>query len=604
MFIAHLRLLATTDLHMQVQGYDYIRDQPVSGGLSALAPLITRLRAETPNTILVDNGDALQGGPLGDAMASGSLAPPHPMIDAFNALGYDAVTLGNHEFEYGLPWLDRQLADLQCPVVQSNMTFGGSGPDCPATVILDRPITCEDGATRTLRIGLFGVLPPQTANWMKHWLPDTAGVEDIYPAARAAVAQLKQAGAEIVIGLAHSGIGPDSTPTPGAENAVRSIAAIEGLDAVIAGHEHRLFPDPSYDGPPEIDIAKGQIAGTAVVSPGSLGRYLGVIDLDLAVDAADQWRVTDSTAQVLPAPPTEAPEITALPSVCRAHDGTRALMAQPLAQTARPLSSALAVIGQDGTAPIAAAANLQIGRNLMQVAGLDSDTLIVAVASYAAGSHKGPGGPITIDKGPVRRRDVAAIAPFNNPLTLVARSGQDIRDWLDFTSRLFHLSKTGGVTPLIDPRVPPYHFDTMFGLTYRIALDRPPRFDPEGAPNSERASRIIDLRHNGRAVGPEDIFHVVTSSYRARGGGAVAAVPEDSILALSQIGAQDALVDWLQTARTLPDTTAMPWQFEPVANSRVTFHVPAETPPELLDQPGLDATTEVTNGQRLCTLAL
>lgn len=167
-----LRLMATTDAHVHVYPYDYYRDmEDQTVGLSKVATLIDEARAEARNSLLFDNGDFVQGNPLGDLIGYErglKEGDEHPMIRAMNALRYDGGTLGNHEFNYGVPFLDKVLAKAAFPVVSANVVKGAATGDIRRAgtyvkpyVILDRMVTDEAGAAHPIKVGVIGVCPPQ-----------------------------------------------------------------------------------------------------------------------------------------------------------------------------------------------------------------------------------------------------------------------------------------------------------------------------------------------------------------------------------------------------------------------------------------------------------
>lgn len=159
---ARLRVLATSDLHMHLLPFDYFAQRPALGlGLQGVAALIARHRAECGNCLLMDNGDFLQGNPLGDWLAQNP-QEIHPMIEAMNRLGYDAVTLGNHDFNFGLRFLRQALAGARFPIVTSNVRLPLRSS---RTLLLRRGILCDDGVSRPVAIGVIGVMPPQTTQW-------------------------------------------------------------------------------------------------------------------------------------------------------------------------------------------------------------------------------------------------------------------------------------------------------------------------------------------------------------------------------------------------------------------------------------------------------
>lgn len=283
-----LRLLATTDLHGHLAGYDYFEDRPcIETGLARLASLIGTARAEAVNTLLLDNGDFLQGSPLVDYWArERGLSPGevHPMIAAMNALCYDAVTVGNHEFNFGLDFTLRALDGAAFPVVSANaVQREGASPAEDETlfapwVILERDLADAAGQARRLRIGVIGFLPPQTVLWDRALLSGLMSTRGIAEAARAHVPALRAAGADIVVALAHTGIAPEiapDTPEHEIEDAALPLAEVEGIDVIVCGHTHALFPAPGLPPAPGLDPMRGTLCGKPAVLPGRWGSHLG-----------------------------------------------------------------------------------------------------------------------------------------------------------------------------------------------------------------------------------------------------------------------------------------------------------------------------------------
>jgi 2',3'-cyclic-nucleotide 2'-phosphodiesterase/3'-nucleotidase len=247
-----LRILETTDLHMNLVGWDYYQDKAVEDfGLDRTVTLIKAARAEARNTLLFDNGDLLQGSPLGDYMAR--VKPPqpgqvHPAYKVLNALGYDAANVGNHEFNYGLPYLKRSLLGAAFPYVNANLVVDdGRGKPAEAAnvftpyVILQRQFTDETGAPQTLKVGVIGFVPPQVLLWDRQSLLGQVVAKDIPETARLLIPRMKAEGADIVVVIAHSGFERGETVFF-AENAVARLAEVPGVTAVLFGHSHGEFP--------------------------------------------------------------------------------------------------------------------------------------------------------------------------------------------------------------------------------------------------------------------------------------------------------------------------------------------------------------------------
>jgi len=196
----HLRIMGLSDLHMNIDGYDYFRDKVGRiGGLAQLAPVIEAARAEQPNAVLFDNGDTLQGSPMGDTAVEEPECWPHgvhPIIAVLNDLGVDCATLGNHEFNYGLPFLRQAMAGRTFPIVSSNITLTGSQePLFAPWVILERRFADEGGRHHDLKLGVFGVCPRQILKWDRHHLEGEVEVADLVEAAGLAMERLRQEGA-------------------------------------------------------------------------------------------------------------------------------------------------------------------------------------------------------------------------------------------------------------------------------------------------------------------------------------------------------------------------------------------------------------------------
>lgn len=220
---ARLRILATSDLHAYLRSWDYLKNRANPAvGLSRTASLIAKARAQVGCCLLVDNGDFLQGSPLGEVEASqvsDTVSAVHPMIAAMNLLRYDAVNLGNHEFSHGLDFLIRHLARAQFPAISANLVRR-LGADAlqddrlvPPSVIITRALADAEGLVHPLRVGFVGFAPPQTAIWESAKLGSMLAGRDMIEAAEAHVPKLRAQGADVVVALSHSGIGAQ-TPVP------------------------------------------------------------------------------------------------------------------------------------------------------------------------------------------------------------------------------------------------------------------------------------------------------------------------------------------------------------------------------------------------------
>ena len=574
----HLRIAATSDLHACLLGYDYYTDQPsLCHGLVRTARLIATARATAANTLLLDNGDFLQGSPLGDYVAQTRSSKPHPVMVAFNALGYDAGTLGNHEFNYGLPFLNRALAQVRHPIVSANIARRlGDTPLQDQTLvapfaILTRAVRDGAGKSHLLRIGIIGFTPPQTLIWDRQHLEGQVFARDIVVAAQAWVPVMRAQGADVVIALSHSGIGPLHAQ-PGMENASTALAAVPGIDALVTGHNHLIFPSPQHPTGPGIDAALGCLAGKPAVMPGHSGSHLGVIDLSLR-KTHDGWRVMGHASAVWPAaqaPASRAAESPVRRAASSAHKATLAWARRRIGQTPVPLSTYFSHVSDSAALHLVAAAQRGYAQTALRGTAWDELPILAAVSPFQVGGRGGAQNYTHIPAGDLSLRHAAALYIFPNTIAALCVSGADLSLWLEMAAGQFAQVPDGSTdAPLIDLDFPSFNFDHLDGLTYQFDLSQPARFTPAGAQINE-STRIRNLCHLGQPVDPDGQFIVATNSYRANGAGGFAGANPDHLVFSHQRLVRDVLRDHIASGP--PHVTSAPhWTFAPQPGTSVTF---------------------------------
>jgi 2',3'-cyclic-nucleotide 2'-phosphodiesterase/3'-nucleotidase len=583
---AQLRLLATTDLHFRLLGWDYLSDRASPDtGLARAAALIRRLRLAVPNSLLFDNGDFLQGSPLSDVVADGHDRGEdgiHPMIAAMNALGYDAATLGNHEFNYGLPYLTSALSNVAFPIVSANVLKRDGTPLVQPVVMLDRMLGNARGEAFPIRIGVIGLAPPQIARWDRIVLGGDISTRDIVETAAEMVPSLRAAGADIVVALAHSGIGHE-TAVPGMENAAVPLAALQGIDAVIAGHTHQVFPGPGFTASTAVDPAAGTVHGKPVVMAGFHGRHVGLIDLHLEHDGTS-WKTIAHATRAVPVAAVDDqsagsdPQIDALAAA--PHRRFVSDMRRRVGWTDTPIRSYFVLVAPDPGLQVVADA--QRARAQVLLSGLPEAKmpLLSAVAPFHAGGRAGCGAYVDIPRGPLRRRHASELYSYPNRLCIIALTGAQIADWLEFSAGLFCRLVPGVVEqPLIEPSFPSYLFDVIDGLSYTIDPTAAPRYDPHGNLIDPAATRICDLSLEGCPLDPERIVLVATNSYRAGGGGGAPVLRDARIVCSDARGVRDAVLDHMASQSPLSPVARQTWRFAAGAGTAAWF----DTAPAALD---------------------
>lgn len=564
--VARLRILATSDLHMNVLGYDYYSDQPTrSTGLANLAGLIETARAENTEglTLLLDNGDSLQGTPLGE-VAVQNPEQPHVLMRAFGHLKYDAVGLGNHDFNFGLDVLENILSESSCPVVCSNLKRL-SGPTAWAeSTFLDREITIA-GETVPIRVGILSVLPPQTLEWDAHLLRGKGSVEDMVPVAREMVHKLRQNNCDLIVALAHTGL-KDTEFHPHQENAILPVAQLDGIDALVAGHTHVLFPGAGADDLPNVNSETGHVHGKPVVLPGFAGSHLGLIDLNLTLTKTRKWQVLSSHSSLRRTIDAPRPsKLAALDEIANDdHQATRQEMSNPVGSSVDSLHSFFALFGTDRGLALVASAQASALRGLLAGRPEADLPLLSATAPLKSGGRSGPGHYTNIPAGQLFQRHVADLHVYPNTLAAAEVNGAELRNWLEMSAGLFRQAKPGAQDHrLIAADLPGHNFDVVFGVHYQVDVTEPRRFDPQGKLEHPGSWRIRELTFRGRPVTDDQRFVVAYNSYRANGGGRFPMVGTIRPIPLPQLSIRDILRDYL--LEKLPkdplEAETYPWEF-------------------------------------------
>jgi 2',3'-cyclic-nucleotide 2'-phosphodiesterase/3'-nucleotidase len=513
-----LVVAATTDVHGRLRGWDYYANAPDSlRGLSRAATIIDSLRrGVSVFPVVVDAGDFLQGNPMTYVAARVDTEIPHPVIAAMNAVTYDAVAIGNHEFNYGLPTLNRAMRQADFAMVAANVyTPEGKQAFRPWAI----------STRRGIKIAIVGATTPGSNLWDRDNLAGHLVIRDIVPDVRTAVRDARDAGAVVVIVVVHSGLNEPSsydTVTTGvaSENVAARLAhEVPGIDLLVYGHSHK-------------EMADTVIGGTLLMQPRNWAGSVAIAHLGIA-RRDGHWRVVSKRSTVVAtAHHKESPLVLAV-----TQEGHRA--------TVQYANAAI------GTTPVAWRADSA------RVAATPLIDFILDVERRASGAQLASTAAFSLDAslpaGPFSVARLSALYPYDNTLRAVKLSGAQLRAYLEQSARYFRQNADGSVD--VDPAIPGFNYDIVAGVDYTIDVSKP------------IGQRITTLNFNGRSVTPTDTFTMALNNYRQTGGGGFAMLRDAPVVYDRQLEIRQLLIDEVRRKGTLsPSDYFHPnWRIVPAA---------------------------------------
>lgn len=526
-----LRVMETSDIHSNLIDFDYFKDKPTEQfGLVRTAGLIKAAKGEATNAVLVDNGDLIQGSPLADYMVSKGLndGEAHPAHKLMNTMGYTVGNFGNHEFNFGLDYLKKAIAGADFPYVNANIIDEKTGKNLfTPYIIVDTPVKDRDGKEHVIKIGYIGFVPPQILIWDKANLEGKVRVNDITETAKKFVPQMKAEGADLIVAIPHSGFSQEPYKAM-AENSVYYLSEVLGINAIMFGHSHGVFPGKDFADIKGVNIEQGTVNGIPAVMPGQWGDHLGVVDLVLNNDDG-AWKVADAKAQARPI----YDKVNKKPLVVRddklasvideQHNATRTFVGKLIGKSPDNMYSYLALLQSDPTVQIVNNAQTDYTRRFIQG---DPDLADLPVLSAAApfkvgGRKNAPADFVEVEKGDMTFRNAADLYLYPNTLVVVKATGAEVTEWLECSAGMFNQINPQSEAPqsLVNwDGFRTYNFDTISGINYQIDLTQPAKYDVECQTVNPQANRIKNVTYQGKPIDPKAVFLVATNNYRAYGG--------------------------------------------------------------------------------------
>ena len=514
-----ITILGTTDLHGNINPIDYYTNKPDNRGLAKVATLIKRIRGEQPNVLLIDSGDTIQGSPLESFHGRKNNQPRDPMMLVMNSLKYDAMAVGNHEYNFGLKVLEKARQEAQFPWLSANTYETKTGKTHY------QPYLIRDVAG--VKIGILGLTTPGIPNWDNP--PNYAGLEFHNPILEAKkwVAVLRdQEKVDVVVVAMHMGLGEDLRTgevspgqVPHENDAVQIAKQVPGIDVIFMGHTHR-------------DVPSLYINGVLVTQANAWGRHLARADMYLE-KSPKGWQVYAKAARTIPTDDrVEAdPEVVKL---AEPYDReTQAWLGRTIGESAADLSAKDARFRDTAILDLIQKVQLEAGNaDVSMVASFNSEARIA--------------------KGPVSVRDIAGLYVYENTLAVLEVTGQQLKAALEHSAEYFKTYVPGKpITEQINEKIPSYNFDIAEGVNYELDISKP------------IGQRIQNLTFKGQPVKPDQKFRLATNNYRVNGGGGYEMYKAAPVVYRSSEEIRELIIDWLEKHKTVPIEPNNNWKLEP-----------------------------------------
>lgn len=520
-------ILSTTDLHGNIYPVDYYTNKPDGRGLAKLATVIKQARKDNPNLLLLDSGDTIQGTPLEYIHNKKNNTPPDPMMLVMDSLKYDAMAVGNHEYNFGLKVLEKARREANFPWLSANTYKTGTNQTAYDPYIIKE--------VNGVRIGILGLTTPGIPNWEN--TQNYAGLEfrETVSEAKKWIPVLREKErVDLVVVAMHMGIEEDlrtgeqnPSNVPNENAAIRIAREVPGIDIILMGHTHR-------------EVSSLMVNGVLLTQANYWGKHLARVDVYLEKSEAKdaRWRVVAKSARTIPMDDRVKADEEVLKIAKPYDEETQAWLGRVIGQSPAELTAKDARFQDSAILDLIQRVQLEAGK---------ADVSMTAAFNSEA----------RIPKGPVTVRDIAGLYIYENTLVTLEVTGKQLKDALEHSAKYF-LAYVPGKKPsdLVDDKIPSFNFDIAEGVTYDLDITRPV------------GDRIQNLKFKGQPVTPTQKLRLVTNNYRVNGGGGYTMYKNAPVIYKSSDEIRDLIIDWVERNKTIPSEPTHNWRLLPEAGAQ------------------------------------
>lgn len=474
----HLVVLASSDLHGNILGFSYEDNKPTTNnGMTRLYTYIEKVRGEGNPVVLIDAGDDIQGTIMTDDLYNKTPKEPHPIMQTMNYFDYDAMSLGNHEFNWGIKTMQQITGQGKFPILAANVVNKKTG----------KPVTGK-GWTMIKKAGLkIAVIGCVTPN-VPIWDGDKQGIEDYdylpgYVAVRNALAEINGK-ADIVIVSVHMGLEAEFDEEGGADSAQKILDENPGIDILHVAHYHIVVNEKQ--------------GNTVIGGVRDNGRDLARFDLEIDANK----KITNSTVQIVDMKDYEPhPAIAEIPLVKESHE-----------RTIDFIQGGGSGDGESGGASLGITTKRFQPEN--EIRGLPEgklrDTAVIALINKIQMEASGAdvsGAALfkrtsDLPEGNINYLNIFDIYKFYNTLYRVPVTGAELKTWMEWSAECYNQWKPGDINISFDPEYPDYLYDMFAGVDYEIDLSQP------------KGSRIKNVMFKGHPLRDDEKLTIAVNNYR------------------------------------------------------------------------------------------